>query len=193
MGLNYFDQPFAWDVQTNIQKHRKIRNFMSADAWSNLDKVDQKILEILNENARTPSKEIATELRKSGHDVSDRTIRKRIERLEKSGIIKGYKAVLSDVSETNEYEALFIKFKPTKSLESVKESIKDHVIEKPNYLFVANLDGEWNMLVIMKIEPGTKSVTSKIIEKFSDQVIDYRINKLYIEKINLLNMSLLLL
>jgi len=193
MGLNYFDQPFAWDVQTNIQKHRKIRNFMSADAWSNLDKVDQKILEILNENARTPSKEIATELRKSGHDVSDRTIRKRIERLEKSGIIKGYKAVLSDVSETNEYEALFIKFKPTRSLESVKESIKDHVIEKPNYLFVANLDGEWNMLVIMKIDPGTKNVTSKIIEKFSDQIIDYRINKLDIKNINLLNMSLLLL
>jgi len=193
MGLNYFDQPFAWDVQTNIQKHRKIRNFMSTDAWSNLDKVDQKILEILNKNARTPSKEIASELRKTGHDVSDRTIRKRIERLEKSGIIKGYKAVLSDVSETNEYEALFIKFKPTKSLESVKESIKDHVIEKPNYLIVANLDGEWNMLVIMKIDPGTKSATSKIIEKFSDQVIDYRINKLDIENINLLNMSLLLL
>lgn len=166
---------------------------MSSDAWSNLDKVDQKIIEILNKNARTPSKEIATELRKSGHDVSDRTIRKRIERLEKSGIIKGYKAVLSDVSETNEYEALFIKFKPTKSLESVKESIKEHVVEKPNYLFVANLEGEWNMLVIMKIEPGAKSVTSKIIEKFSDQVIDYRINKLDIENINLLNMSLLLL
>jgi DNA-binding Lrp family transcriptional regulator len=166
---------------------------MSSDAWSNLDKVDQKIIEILNKNARTPSKDIATDLRKSGHDVSDRTIRKRIERLEKSGIIKGYKAVLSDVSETNEYEALFIKFKPTKSLESVKESIKEHVIEKPNYLFVANLDGEWNMLVIMKIEPGAKSVTSKIIEKFSEQVIDYRINKLNIENINLLNMSLLLL
>ncbi len=166
---------------------------MSTDAWSNLDKVDQKILEILNKNARTPSKEIASELRKTGHDVSDRTIRKRIERLEKSGIIKGYKAVLSDVSETNEYEALFIKFKPTKSLESVKESIKDHVIERPNYLFVANLDGEWNMLIIMKIDPGTKSVTSKIIEKFSDEIIDYRINKLDIEKINLLNMSLLLL
>ena len=166
---------------------------MSSDAWSNLDKVEQKIIEILNKNARTPSKEIATDLRKSGHDVSDRTIRKRIERLEKSGIIKGYKAVLSDVSETNEYEALFIKFKPTKSLESVKESIKEHVIEKPNYLFVANLDGEWNMLIIMKVEPGAKSVTSKIIEKFSDQVIDYRINKLDIENINLLNMSLLLL
>ena len=50
---------------------------MSEDTWSNLDKVDQKIIEILNNNARTPSKEIAAELKKSGHDVSDRTIRKR--------------------------------------------------------------------------------------------------------------------
>ena len=171
----------------------KIPRFMSSDAWSNLDKVDQKIIEILNNNARTPSKEIANELRKSGHDVSDRTIRKRIERLEKSGIIKGYKAVLSDVSETNEYEALFMKFKPTKSLEMVKKSITEHVIDKPDYLFVANLEGEWNMLVVMKIASGVKNATSKIIEKFSEQVIDYRINKFDIQNVNLLNMSLLLL
>ena len=166
---------------------------MSSDAWSNLDKVDQKIIEILNKNARTPSKVIATDLRKSGHDVSDRTIRKRIERLEKSGIIKGYKAVLSDVSETSEYEALFMKFKPTKSLESVKESIKEHVITNPDYLLVANLEGEWNMFIVMKVETGKKNPTSKIIEKFSEQVIDYRISKFDIKNVNLLNMSLLLL
>ena len=166
---------------------------MSAEEWSNLDKVDQKIIEILNKNARTPSKEIASELRKSGHDVSDRTIRKRIERLEKSGIIKGYKAVLSNVSEANEYEVLFIKFKPTKSLESVKSSIIDYVVENPNYLLIANLEGEWNMLVIIKIEPGQKNTASKIVEKFSDSVIDYRVNKLDIKNVNLLNMSLLLL
>ena len=51
---------------------------MSEDVWSNLDKVDQKIIENLNNNARTPSKEIAAELEKIGQDVSDRTIRKRI-------------------------------------------------------------------------------------------------------------------
>ena len=166
---------------------------MSNDAWSNLDKVDQKIIEILNQNARTPSKEIATELRKSGHDVSDRTIRKRIERLEKSGIIKGYKAVLTDVSESNEYEALFMKLKPSKSLESVKESIKEFVVNLPDYLFVANLDGEWNILVVMKVEADQTNPTVKIIEKFSDQVIDYRTSEFDIKDVNLLNMSLLLL
>jgi Lrp/AsnC family leucine-responsive transcriptional regulator len=166
---------------------------MSDDSWSNLDKIDQKIIEILNQNARTPSKEIATELRKSGEDVSDRTIRKRIERLEKSGIIKGYKAVLTDVSESNEYEAAFLKLKPTKSLESLKESIKDFTTKMPNYLFVANLDGDWNMLVVMKVEQEQKEPALKIVEKFSDDISDYRISDFDVRDVNLLNMSLLLL
>jgi len=166
---------------------------MSDDSWSNLDKIDQKIIEILNQNARTPSKEIASELRKSGEDVSDRTIRKRIERLEKSGIIKGYKAVLTDVSESNEYEAAFLKLKPTKSLESLKESIKDFTTKMPNYLFVANLDGDWNMLVVMKVEQEQKEPSLKIVEKFSDDISDYRISDFDVRDVNLLNMSLLLL
>jgi Lrp/AsnC family leucine-responsive transcriptional regulator len=166
---------------------------MSDDSWSNLDKIDQKIIEILNQNARTPSKEIATELRKTGEDVSDRTIRKRIERLEKSGIIKGYKAVLTDVSESNEYEAAFLKLKPTKSLESLKESIKDFTTKLPNYLFVANLDGDWNMLVVMKVEQEQKEPALKIVEKFSDDISDYRISDFDVRGVNLLNMSLLLL
>jgi len=166
---------------------------MSEDAWSNLDKVDQKIIEILNENARTPSKEIASELKKSGHDVSDRTIRKRIERLEKSGIIKGYKAVLTDVSGINKYQAILIKLKPSKSLETIEESIKEFVTKLDNYLLVANMEGEWNMLVIIQVDSEKSSTTQKIVEKFSDELIDYTINEIDIKGTNILNMSLLLL
>jgi len=166
---------------------------MSDDDWSNLDKVDRKIIAILNKNARTPSKEIATELRNAGLDVSDRTIRKRIERLEKNGIIKGYKAVLSDVSSSDKFEALFLKFKVTKSLDSITESVKNFVKSLPNYLFVATIDGEWNMLIVMKVEDLQKNQSSKIIEKFSEQVLDYRINEIQMKDINLLNISLLLL
>jgi len=166
---------------------------MSKDTWASLDKVDQKIIEILNNNARTPSKEIATELRKSGHDVSDRTIRKRIERLEKSGIIKGYKAVLTDVGQPNEFEAVFMKLKPTRSINSVKKSIKDFAVTFPDYLLVANLAGEWNMLVVTKVESGETNQSLKIVEKFSDQIIDYRVSEFDIQDVNLLNMSLLLL
>jgi len=165
---------------------------MSADSWSNLDKVDQKIIEILNKNARTPSKKIAVELRKAGEEVSDRTIRKRIERLEKSGIIKGYKAVLSDVSELNDYEAVFLKLKPTKSIETTLEAIKEFVLSMPNYLFVANLNGQWDMLVVMRVE-DSENPTKKIIEKFAEQINDYRFNDFDIKNVSVLNMSLLLL
>ncbi|MEK6870091.1 MAG: AsnC family transcriptional regulator [Thermoproteota archaeon] len=166
---------------------------MSDDAWSNLDKVDQKIIEILNSNARTPSKEIASELKKSGHDVSDRTIRKRIERLEKSGIIKGYKAVLTDVSGVNEYRVILMKLKPSKSLETVKNSIKEFVTKLDNYLLVANMEGEWNMFVIIQLDSAKSNTSQKIVEKFSDELIDYRINEIDIKDVNILNMSLLLL
>ncbi len=166
---------------------------MSGDAWSNLDKVDQKIIEILNSNARTPSKEIASELKKSGHDVSDRTIRKRIERLEKSGIIKGYKAVLTDVSGVNEYRVILMKLKPSKSLETVKNLIKEFVTKLDNYLLVANMEGEWNMFVIIQLDSAKSNTSQKIVEKFSDELIDYRINEIDIKDVNILNMSLLLL
>jgi len=161
--------------------------------WSALDEIDQKIIGILNKNARTPSKDIASELRNSGVDVSDRTIRKRIERLEKSGIIKGYKAVLSGVSATEEFEALFLKLKITRSINMPIEAIKDFASTFPNYLFIATLDGDWNLLVVMRLDVAEKNPTSKIVEKFSDQISDYRISGLQIKDVNLLNMSLVLL
>jgi DNA-binding Lrp family transcriptional regulator len=166
---------------------------MPDEGWSNLDKVDQKIIAILNKNARTPSKEIASELRNTGLDVSDRTIRKRIERLEKNGIIKGYKAVLSDVSGEEEFEALFLKLKAARSLDTAIEAIKEHVKTIANYLLVATLEGEWNMMIVLKIDDIQKKPSSKIIEKFSEQISDYRVNKIQMKDINLLNMSLLLL
>jgi len=161
--------------------------------WSTLDEVDQKIIAILNKNARTPSKEIASELRNAGVDVSDRTIRKRIERLEKNGIIKGYKAVLSGVSATDEFEALFIKLKISRSITNLVESVKSFVKTFPNYLFVATLDGDWNMIIVMRLDGSEKNPTSKVIEKFSEQISDYRISNIQMKDINLLNMSLLLL
>ena len=166
---------------------------MSDEGWSNLDKVDQKIISILNKNARTPSKEIATELKNAGLDVSDRTIRKRIERLEKNGIIKGYKAVLSDISGAEEFEALFLKLKVTRSLDTITESIKEHVKTLSNYLLVATLDGEWNMMIVLKIDDMQRKPSSRLIEKFSEQILDYRISAIQMKDINLLNMSQLLL
>jgi len=163
---------------------------MGNEVLSDSDKIDQKIVEILSNNARTPSKEIASEIRKLGHEVSDRTIRKRIERLEKSGLIKGYKAILSDALQSNECEGVLLRFKPSKLLNVTQNSLKELVSKFPNYLFVANMNGDWNMFVAFIIDDSGQDLVSKITEKFSDQISEYKKYNFHISDINILNMSL---
>lgn len=54
-----------------------------------MDAIDQQILDILTRSARTPVSEIARAVKLSPAPVS-----RRIERLERSGVIKGYVAVV---------------------------------------------------------------------------------------------------
>lgn len=58
---------------------------------SQLDETDRKIIAILRENGREPVKGIAS---KTG--IARSTVRHRLERLEASGIIAGYRAVIHD-------------------------------------------------------------------------------------------------
>jgi len=80
-----------------------------------------------------------------------------------------------------------------KSLEAVKDSIKEFITKLDNYLLVANMEGEWNMFIIIQVDSEKSNTTQKIVEKFSDEIIDYRINEIDIKDANILNMSLLLL
>jgi len=55
-----------------------------------VDEKDTKIISILMKDARTPKTKIAKEL-----NISETAVRKRIARLEKEGIILGYKATIN--------------------------------------------------------------------------------------------------
>jgi Lrp/AsnC family transcriptional regulator for asnA, asnC and gidA len=55
-----------------------------------MDKKDLKIIEILTKNARTPKVRIAKAL-----EITETAVRKRISKLEKDGVILGYKAVIN--------------------------------------------------------------------------------------------------
>lgn len=63
------------------------------DKLDNLDIIDRKIVNLLQENARFPIKHLASEI-----DLSSPAVSARIERLEKSGIIKGYHATIDPIS-----------------------------------------------------------------------------------------------
>jgi hypothetical protein len=86
-----------------------------------------------------------------------------------------------------------MKLKPSKSFEAVKNSIRDFVTKLDNYLLVSNMEGEWNMMVLLQINSEKTNTSQKIVEKFSDELIDYRINEIDIKDVNILNMPSLLL
>ncbi|MGL6297695.1 MAG: Lrp/AsnC family transcriptional regulator, partial [Methanobacteriaceae archaeon] len=55
-----------------------------------LDSVDEKILELMNEDARTPYRKIAREL-----NISVGTVHNRVEKLTKGGIVKKFAPVIN--------------------------------------------------------------------------------------------------
>jgi len=61
------------------------------------------------------------------------------------------------------------------------------------YIVIVPISLQLPMIIVMKIEDIQKNPTAKIIEKFSEQILDYRTSGIQIKDINLLNMSLLLL
>ena len=63
------------------------------DKLDNLDIIDRKIVNLLQENARFPIKHLASEI-----DLSSPAVSARIEKKKKSGIIKGYHATVDPIS-----------------------------------------------------------------------------------------------
>ena len=59
------------------------------------DEIDRIILTQLGKNARTSSQEMKKILENLGHEISDRGIRHRLQKLEKNNVILGYSAVLN--------------------------------------------------------------------------------------------------
>jgi Lrp/AsnC family leucine-responsive transcriptional regulator len=86
-----------------------------------------------------------------------------------------------------------MKLKPSKSLDAVKNSIKEFITKLDNYLVVTNMEVEWNMFIIIQVDSEKSNTSQKIVEKFSEELIDYRVNKINIKDVTILNISLLLL
>ena len=155
------------------------------------DKVDQTIIKILSKNSRTLSKEIALELRKMGFDMHDRTVRKRIARLERTGVIKGYK-VITDTPPEVKYKIILVKLKPSKSIALLKKSIHQSFKKNPQLLMTAETSGDWDLLIVSSDEDGTKELPDAL-GKISNEIKNYSVNVINFTSVNVETMSLLML
>ncbi len=80
-----------------------------------------------------------------------------------------------------------MKLKPSES----SEAVKDFIAKPGNYIPVSDIEGGWNVPVLLQINSEKTNTSQKIVEKFSDELIDYRINQIDIKDVNILNVSLL--
>ncbi|MEM2761090.1 MAG: winged-helix domain-containing protein [Nitrososphaerales archaeon] len=157
-----------------------------------LDQVDKIILEMLNTNARMPSKEIANKIKSKGMDITDRAVRKRIERLEKKGVIRGYTAILAEEKLVDRFNLILLRFKPAKDFSSALERVKEYAKNMPTCVFVAGLSGEWHVAVLLSHESGASLRSeSRFIEKFADDISDFRICDFKPEHLNSLYLPIL--
>jgi DNA-binding Lrp family transcriptional regulator len=93
-----------------------------------LDKIDVKILTLLQKDARKSFREIAKEL-----DISTPTISSKVNTLEKAEVIKGYRADISADRLSENSIILIIKCNPS-HLDDVAKSLKD--LENVNEIYI---------------------------------------------------------
>lgn len=103
-----------------------------------MDKVDEKILQMLQENARIPVKEIAKEVFLSSPAVSAR-----IDRLSQSGLIKGYHMTIDREKLGYDVTAFIsLEMEP-----SQKTDFYPFIKECPNVLECSCITGQYSQLI----------------------------------------------
>jgi DNA-binding Lrp family transcriptional regulator len=108
-----------------------------------LDAVDKIILSRLGSNARVSSQEIANNLKDLGHELTDRAIRHRLQRLGRKGIIIGYSALLNPSFVSDKINrTILIKFRYSKNLPSLIERLTEYLGKSRICLFSSRLTGD---------------------------------------------------
>jgi Lrp/AsnC family leucine-responsive transcriptional regulator len=114
-------------------------------AFIELDAKDQKILFAFSLNARQPLANVAKEL-----GLSKQVVVHRLERLEKSGVIEGYYAIVNINKLGYLYYRIFFKFQNVNPVK--EEEIIDYCRKHTKIGWVFQLDGEWDFAVAVWVK-----------------------------------------
>jgi DNA-binding Lrp family transcriptional regulator len=145
-----------------------------------LDKIDNIILYYLGRNARISSSDIAKNLNNAGHRITDRAIRQRLSRLEKSGVILGYSAMLNPrfIAEHNRVsKTVLMKFRVSSNSKLLVEKLEDYMHQSSFCVFSARLSGDfdWMCHFIFDSPEQFELESSSLLQRFSDLITDYRV------------------
>lgn len=114
------------------------------DKTMKIDEIDMKIIDILEENGRTPNNEIASRLH-----ISEGTVRNRIKKLIESDFLKV--KGLTNPNKRTDKQLIFIlaHLEVTKNWEDIAQKIS----ELPGVKSVSMITGRFDLLIKLFIEP----------------------------------------
>jgi DNA-binding Lrp family transcriptional regulator len=143
------------------------------------DKIDRMILYHLGKNARISSSEIAENLHNTGFEITDRAVRQRLQRLEKSGVILGYSTMLNPqlMSENRVSKTVLIKFRFSSNSKLLIDRLENYMQESVFCIYSARLSGDfdWICHFIFNSVEQFEVESSNLLQRFADLISDYRV------------------
>ena len=150
-----------------------------------IDTIDRQILNLLIANARDSTRTIVKKLKGLGTEMSERGVGKRIERLEKLGIIHGYTTMV-DLNLVNMpiLRLITVKFTSPKDFVSRLEQMKKYLSDAPYCDFSARTNGniDWIELKFFNNHEQAQQEEDLYRTWFGDIMEDYRSFDLDIHK-----------
>jgi len=125
-----------------------------ADEKVKLDHIDKRILQILQDNAKTPYSKIAEEL-----GISEATVHLRIKKLLQLGVIKRFQAIVDPVKIGKSVTALVAIVASPQRYNDVLQELK----KMPEVYEIFDVTGEY--YAILKIRVGSREELAKVIDK----------------------------
>ncbi|MGE4378115.1 MAG: winged helix-turn-helix transcriptional regulator [Burkholderiaceae bacterium] len=110
-------------------------------ATPELDRIDRKILDVLQRNARVPLTELAQEVGLSASPVSER-----VRRLERSGVITGYHARV-DPQALGRPLLVFVELTLSSKSGELFQKLRDELLHEPRVLECHLVSGQFDYLI----------------------------------------------
>ena len=142
-----------------------------------VDAIDRVILTELGKNARKSSQEISKILQDLNYAITDRAVRQRLQRLEKSNVVLGYSVILNpELISEKINRTVFLKFKFTKQTSEIIRRLSDYVNESPFCTYSSRLSGDfdWICHFIFDSVEQYDLETNNFLNRFSELISDFR-------------------
>jgi len=160
----------------NQREMKKIHYFGGEVELSKLDNLDLNILNIISENARLNSVEIAVKL-----NVSNNTIITRIKELKRKEIIQGFKPLIHlEKINYQGYKAL-IKLHPI--LEDKERELFTQLFSNTSVVGILRMIGQWNLEVEFEVQNKEEMlrISRDIRTKFKEVIKEFEVIPLFRE------------